>query len=249
MVVAFLMMSAPFAHVLATSPAVGLYRAPRLPHSFRGCPIVAALETEAPLRNQAESSGEPKLWREMPGGIKFVDEVIGNGALPGSDAVVSLHYTVSFAVSGMELGTSRGHWPLSFSPSKHPLPIFAEGIAGMRVGGRRRLSVPAHLIPESQVQNVPQDQAGEGLRFEVELIGVETGTKAFALSLLPPGSRRRDIARTLFLLSFLPYFLSDDVKPEGYRFGDVEDIQARHEAAANSVWLGGAAEDLGSLFP
>ena len=118
----------------------------------------------------------------------------------------------------------------------------------MRVGGRRRLSIPAHMIPESQVRNVPQDQADEGLRIEVELVGIETGIKAVALSLLPPGNRRLVIARTVFLLSFLPYFLPEEIKPDGYKFGDLDAIVASRDAAANSLWLGGTAQPLDSLF-
>jgi hypothetical protein len=203
---------------------------------------------QAPIPEQEDMRKELTVWQSTKGGIKFVDERIGTGALPASDSVISLHYTVSFADSGMVIGTSQGRWPLSFAPEKHPVPIFADGVEGMRVGGRRRLSIPAHMIPESQVRNVPQDQAGEGLRIEVELVGIETGIKAVALSLLPPGNRRLVIARTVFLLSFLPYFLPEEIKPDGYKFGDLDAIVASHDAAANSLWLGGTAQPLDSLF-
>jgi len=203
---------------------------------------------QTPIPEQEDLRKELTVWQSTKGGIKFVDERIGTGALPASDSVISLHYTVSFADSGMVIGTSQGRWPFSFAPKKHHVPIFADGVVGMRVGGRRRLSIPAHMIPESQVRNVPQDQAGEGLRIEVELVGIETGIKAMALSLLPPGNRRLVIARTVFLLSFLPYFLPEEIKPDGYKFGDLDAIVATHDAAANSLWLGGTAQPLDSLF-
>ena len=54
------------------------------------------------------------------------------------------------------------------------------------------------------------------------------------------GSRRLwlDIARTVFVLSFVPYFLPDEIKPESHRVGRSED------ASQNSLWLGGAAKPL-----
>lgn len=187
-------------------------------------------------------------WRALQDGIRYVDDKVGTGPLAAADSVVSLHYTVSLA-SGMELGTSRGRWPLTFAPGKHAVPIFTEAIKGMRVGGTRRLSVPASKIPPSQMSNVPKDQMGEGLRFDIEFVGIETGIKAVIPSVLPPGNRRLAITRILFALSFVPYFLPEEIKPEWYRFGDVHAIHAARQAASNSLWLGGAAAPLDSLFP
>jgi len=88
-----------------------------------------------------------KSWRALENGIKFVDDNLGSGAPVMQDSVVSLHYTVSLQQSGMELGTSRGRWPLSFAPGKHVVPIFSEAIQGMRPGGRRRLCEWSCLMP------------------------------------------------------------------------------------------------------
>ena len=127
------------------------------------------------------------------------------------------------------------------------------GVRGMAVGSSIRVIVPADKIPASQVRNVPKDQSGESLIFEIELLKIEGGPLAFAYSLLPPGQRRLTIMRTLFLLSFLPYFLPDDIKPEAFRFGDVDAIREarleRAETVSNSLWLGGAPTDLDVLFP
>ena len=207
----------------------------------------ASLACSLTPTEQIEPATEAVGWRVLEGGIKYVDEQTGSGSIAAADSVVSLHYTVSLA-SGMELGTSRGRWPLTFARGRHAVPIFNEAIDGMRVGGRRRLSVPASMVPPSQINNVPKDQAGESLRFEIELIEIETGLKAVIPSLLPPGNRRLTITRILFAMSFVPYFLPEDLKPELYRAGDVTAIHAAREAASNSVWLGGSATPLDSLF-
>ena len=194
-------------------------------------------------------------WRTLESGIKYVDEEIGVGPLPAPDAVVSLTYTVSLASYDLELGSNKGRWPLTFAPSKHAVPIFAESIEGMRVGGRRRVAVPADKIPPSQLRNVPHDSLtsarGEGLRFEIELNRVETGPVALLASVLPPGERRLTVTRALFFLSFLPYLLPDELKPELYRWGDVEAISASREAAQATLQvLGGASlDDTLALLP
>jgi hypothetical protein len=49
------------------------------------------------------------------------------------------------------------------------------------------------------------------------------------------------IARTLFVLSFVPYFLPDEIKPESHRVGRSEDAS---NSLQNSLWRGGAAKPL-----
>ena len=184
-------------------------------------------------------------WQLTADGLKFVDEELGTGpGLEEPGSVVSVHYTVSFAVSGETLGTTRGKWPLTFAPNKHDVPLFSDAVQGMRVGGKRRLSVPASKIPPSQVGNVPQDNYAEGLRVEVELLEIETGAKALIPSLLPPGNRRVTIARALFALSFVPYLLPAELRPGWYQGGDPALIAQAHQVTS---MMGGASIDLSAL--
>ena len=196
---------------------------------------------------QEKTTEQVTPWQTTVGGIGFVDEEIGTGAIASPNDVVSIHYTVYYAASGQELGSSRGRWPprpLMFALGKHDVPIFADAVKGMRVGGKRRLSVPASKIPESQLRNVPQDNFAEGLRFEMEFVGIESGVTAIVPSLLPPGTRRVTIARVLFALSFLPYLLPPDLQPGWY--ADGADPNTIAEARQLSQMMGGASlEQLG----
>ena len=202
----------------------------------------------------AEPPVEDLAWRRTPDGLRYRVESSGSsGVVPQFGDCVSLHYNVRFSESGQMLGTSRKTRPLTFVLGKQEVPIFDDAVRGMAVGSSIRVIVPADKIPASQVRNVPKDQSGESLIFEIELLKIEGGPLAFAYSLLPPGQRRLTIMRTLFLLSFLPYFLPDDIKPEAFRFGDVDAIREarleRAETVSNSLWLGGAPTDLDVLFP
>jgi hypothetical protein len=204
----------------------------------RARPVVAL--TEELLKPE---EGQSITWQVTPDGVRFVDQVVGRGESIEADSVVSLHYTVSLAESGMPLGTSRGRWPLTFAPGRHAVAIFAEGIKGMRVGGVRRLVVPASKIPPSQLRNVPVDQQGESLRFEIELVRLETGVAAALASVLPPGDRRLTVSRALFALSFLPYLLPAELQPAAWHWGDPAAIQAAHEV--QSILGGASLEQLG----
>lgn len=232
----------------APVPASASSSSPSLSHRAGAIRAVVA-EPPVDLRTEAGN------WRTLESGIKYVDEEVGTGPLPAPGAVVSLTYTVSLASYDLELGTNKGKWPLTFNPSKHAVPIFAESIEGMRIGGRRRVAVPADKIPESQMSNVPQDSLksarGEGLRIEIELIKVETGPVALFTSLLPPGARRMTVTRALFFLSLLPYLLPEELKPAMYQWGDVEAIGAARQAAqATAQVLGGASlDDTLALLP
>ena len=200
---------------------------------------------DAPVGLQEQPTKEQVTpWRLTADGLKFVDEEVGTGAGLAPDSVVSVHYTVNFAVGGETLGTTKGKWPLTFAPNKHDVPLFSDAVQGMRVGGKRRLVVPASKIPPSQVRNVPQDNYAEGLRVEVELMEIETGVKALIPSLLPPGDRRVTIARGLFALSFLPYLLPAELQPGWYQGGDPALIAQARQA---SSMLGGASIDLNAL--
>lgn len=94
--------------------------------------------------------GKPEI--EFPGGeppaeLQIVDEVEGTGAEATAGSRVSAHYVgVSFS-SGEEFDASwnRGS-ALDFRLGVgQVIPGWDQGIAGMKVGGRRRLVIPPHL--------------------------------------------------------------------------------------------------------
>lgn len=208
---------------------------------------VAPPPLESPLPTEQDEIGTG--WRRTAGGLRFRQLAAGAGVVPQPDSVVSVHYTVTLADSGHVIGSSRGRLPLCFKlGDAYDVPIFSDAVQGMRVDDQIRVVVPHSEIPRSQASNVPQDQEGEPVLVDIELLRVETGIASFIPSLLPPGTRRVTIARALFALSFLPYFLPDEIKPDAFRFGDPAAISEARTAAANSLWLGGAAAPLDSLF-
>ena len=105
-------------------------------------------------------------------GLGYVDIVEGTGQRPKTGDSVSVHYT-GWLKSGQKFDSShdRGQ-PLVF-PIGHGQVIkgWDEGVGSMRVGGKRKLVIPAHLAygDRGAGKVIPP---GATLIFEVELLGI-----------------------------------------------------------------------------
>ena len=110
---------------------------------------------------------------EAPSALRITDEIVGDGpeAKPGS--TVSAHYVGVAFSTGEEFDASwnRGE-PLSFPlGAGRVIRGWDEGIAGMRVGGRRHLVVPPHMAYGDRGAG-GVIAPGETLIFVVDLVAV-----------------------------------------------------------------------------
>ncbi len=109
----------------------------------------------------------------LPDGLAYQDEVRGKGALPKPGDEVTVHY-VGTLTSGKKFDSSRDRGqPFTFTIGEgQVIKGWDEGVATMRVGGRRKLIIPPSL---------GYGAAGAGgvippnatLLFDVELLGVK----------------------------------------------------------------------------
>ncbi|MFD8418058.1 FKBP-type peptidyl-prolyl cis-trans isomerase [Streptomyces sp. NPDC059466] len=115
---------------------------------------------------------------DFPGGdaptdLQIRDLVVGDGAEAKAGAVVEVHYVgVTFA-TGEEFDASwnRGQafrFPLG---AGRVIKGWDQGVEGMRVGGRREITIPAHLAYGDQSPS-PLIPAGSTLIFVVDLLAV-----------------------------------------------------------------------------
>lgn len=192
----------------------------------------------------------PLVWNKNSAGYKFIDDVVGDGEIPAEKQIITMHYTVTILDSGTILGTSRNGMPLTFTLGSD-VEMWNEAVEGMRIGGKRRLIIPPSAIPDSQQDNVPGVE--RSLRVDCELVGIERGPMALLASALPPRGRRLPIMRTLWLLSFIPYFLPTEMQPAWYHDGKPlptqEEKIERAKLAASSRYLGADVRQLNDLFP
>jgi FKBP-type peptidyl-prolyl cis-trans isomerase len=138
-------------------------------------PSASTASSQATMTNatsaQTPASTVSKVKR-MPSGLQV--EMLREGSGPEAHAgqVATVHYTGSFT-DGTRFDSSleRKH-PFSFNLGAHQvIPGWEEGVAGMRVGERRRLIIPPGLgYGERGVP--PKIPPKATLVFEVELLGV-----------------------------------------------------------------------------
>ncbi len=105
-------------------------------------------------------------------GLKYEDKVVGTGASPKTGQRVTVHYTGTL-VNGTKFDSSldRGQ-PFTFViGTGSVIKGWDEGVATMKVGGKRILYIPAALGYGSRANGpIP---ANSDLIFEVELLGVQ----------------------------------------------------------------------------
>lgn len=110
---------------------------------------------------------------EAPTDMVIVDEIVGEGEEAGPGDVVDVHYVGVSHSTGDEFDASwnRGE-PLRFQLGVgQVIAGWDQGVQGMRVGGRRRLEIPAHLAYGDR--GAPPDIApGESLIFVCDLVDV-----------------------------------------------------------------------------
>jgi len=80
-------------------------------------------------------------------GVRYLETQVGTGATAGICQGVSVHYALRVAGSDSVFDTSAGHQPISFTTGTATLSIVGVelGVVGMKVGGKRRLIIPASL--------------------------------------------------------------------------------------------------------
>ena len=109
--------------------------------------------------------------RITPSGLSITDLVIGDGAEAVSGETVTVNYRGTLA-NGKEFDSSYGRGPFSFPlGAGRVIRGWDEGVAGMKVGGKRKLVIPPDLAyGERGAGGVIPPNAT--LTFEVELLKV-----------------------------------------------------------------------------
>jgi FKBP-type peptidyl-prolyl cis-trans isomerase FkpA len=115
-------------------------------------------------------------YQTLPSGLQIEDAVVGGGAEAKAGAQVQVHYTGWLYENGaatrkFDSSKDRGQ-PFAFPlGAGHVIRGWDEGVAGMKVGGTRRLIIPPGLGYGARGAGgvIPPNAT---LLFEVELLGV-----------------------------------------------------------------------------
>jgi FKBP-type peptidyl-prolyl cis-trans isomerase len=140
------------------------------------CAVLAlAIAAAAPLLGRVDAATNQVI--EMPNGLKYTDTKTGDGATATSGNKVSVHYTgwlYNNGAKGAKFDSSvdRGQ-PFQFTLGAHQVIAgWDEGVAGMKVGGKRTLIIPPALGYGARGAGgvIPPNAT---LMFDVELLGVQ----------------------------------------------------------------------------
>ena len=110
---------------------------------------------------------------KTPSGLRYQDVTEGQGTEATADRTVSVHYT-GWLPNGEKFDSSRDrNEPFSFTlGAGQVIAGWDEGVAGMKVGGRRKLVIPAAL-GYGTAGAPPAIPPGATLVFDVELLDVK----------------------------------------------------------------------------
>ena len=105
--------------------------------------------------------------------LQVIDRVEGTGAEVVASDTVTCHYTGALAKTGAVFQSSRDFGkPISF-PLNGVIPGWTEGVPGMKVGGTRRLLIPAAKAYGSRPPYGSGIPADADLVFDIELVAIE----------------------------------------------------------------------------
>jgi len=138
---------------------------------------LAAIALAALPASGDEKKGESKM-QKTPSGLQYEDVKVGTGAQPKTGQTCVMHYTGWLWESGakgkkFDSSVDRGQ-PLEFPLGQgRVIKGWDEGIATMKVGGKRTLLIPPTLGYGARGTGGGLIPPNATLLFEVELLGIK----------------------------------------------------------------------------
>jgi FKBP-type peptidyl-prolyl cis-trans isomerase len=136
----------------------------------RTASILAAMVAVAMAGCKSGQSDVPTT--QGPSTLQIEDLVVGTGATVVAGDTITVNYVGTF-LDGRKFDASADHGgPISFQVGVGRLiKGWDEGIPGMKVGGKRRLTVPSDLA-YGAAGSPPTIPPNTPLRFEVDLVAI-----------------------------------------------------------------------------
>lgn len=138
--------------------------------------IVALVALNLPQKSSPQTATVTPTETSSPSAqLKIEDENVGTGTTAQTGDTVTVNYTGTLT-NGKEFDSTKGKKPFSFTlGAGQVIKGWDQGIVGMKVGGKRKLTIPPDLGYGSQaVGSIPSNST---LIFDVELLDVKSAPK------------------------------------------------------------------------
>jgi len=101
--------------------------------------------TPAPATKAGAARAKAAKMTTTASGLKYLDLVVGTGARPKEGHIVVVNYTGTFT-DGKVFDSTEGKSPFEFHLGRgEVIKGWDEGVATMRIGGKRKLVIPPEL--------------------------------------------------------------------------------------------------------
>ncbi len=133
---------------------------------------VELLRIVPPPKGPEAFAGKPVKTEKRPDGLEIMDYSLGKGAEAAKGKTVSVHYTGTLEDGTVFDSSLKRGKPITFPlGAGRVIKGWDEGIVGMKVGGTRKIVIPAELgYGERGKGKIP---ANSNLTFTLELMDVQ----------------------------------------------------------------------------
>lgn len=134
--------------------------------------VLMGLIMSSDSTSAAEDKSKEKQEIKTKSGLKYVEEIVGTGKTAKAGDNVVVHYT-GWLTDGKKFDSSKDrNKPFTFAlGAGRVIKGWDEGVAGMKVGGKRKLTIPPSLgYGGRAIGPIP---ANSTLIFEVELLSIK----------------------------------------------------------------------------
>jgi peptidylprolyl isomerase len=130
--------------------------------------------TTSPTDTTAAAAAATGDVKTTASGLKYIDVKVGEGPSPAVGQVVSVHYT-GWLADGTQFDSSHNRGEPFMFPIGQGRVIkgWDEGVATMKVGGKRKLIIPANLAYGAEGAGGGVIPPNAELTFEVDLLGIQ----------------------------------------------------------------------------
>ena len=103
--------------------------------------------------------------------LEIIDVEVGTGAEVQPGAKITAHYTGALVKNGIIFQSSHDFGKAITFPLSGVIAGWTQGVPGMKVGGTRRLVIPAEMAYGSQ-SPAPNIPANSDLVFDIDLVAI-----------------------------------------------------------------------------